>query len=58
MALPARLRSGQQPVGVFDNKTVIGGQDKIARLACDDLKSVPLQEWNKWGQPGGTDLLA
>ena len=58
MALPARLRSGQAPVTVFDDETGIGGQDKIAGLAYDELESAFLQQRDERCLAGGADLLA
>lgn len=49
---------GPAPVAVFDDETGIGGQNKIARLAGDELESALLQRWRQWGQPGGADLFA
>ena len=46
------------PVAVFDDQAGIGGQNKIARLAGDELESVLLQQWNQRSQSGGTDLFA
>ena len=49
---------GPAPIAVFDDEAGIGGQNKIARLAGDELESVLLQQWNQRGQPGGADLFA
>ena len=46
------------PVTVFDDEAGKGGQNKIARLAFDELESALLQEWDEWGQPGGADFFA
>ncbi|HEV2327544.1 MAG TPA: hypothetical protein VGY56_02010 [Verrucomicrobiae bacterium] len=46
------------PVGVFDDETWKGGQNKIARLPGDELEAAFLQEGNQRGDPGGADLLA
>ena len=34
-----QVSCGPAPVGVFDDEAGIGGQNKIARLAWDDLES-------------------
>ena len=49
---------GPAPVTVFDDQAGIGGQNKIAGLAGDELKSALLEEWRQWSQPGGADLVA
>jgi hypothetical protein len=46
------------PVTVFDDETGIGGQNKIARLAGDELESVLLQQRHQRREPGGADLFA
>ncbi len=46
------------PVAVFDDKTGIGGQNKITGLARDDLESAFFQQRHQWCEPGGADLLA
>ena len=45
-------------VTVFDDEAGIGGQNKIARLARDELESVLLQQRQQRGQPGSADLFA
>ena len=49
---------GPAPVTVFDEETGVGRQNKIARLAFDDLEAALLQERNQRGQSGGADLFA
>jgi hypothetical protein len=49
---------GPAPEAVFDDETGIDGQNKVARLAFDELESAFLQEWNQWGQACGADLFA
>ena len=49
---------GPAPVAVFDDEAGIGGQNKIAGLACDELESALLEQRNQRGQPGGADLFA
>ena len=46
------------PVAVFDDEAGIGGQNKIAGLAGDELKSAVLEQRHQRCQPGGADLLA
>ena len=45
------------PIAVFDDEAGIGGQGKIARLACDELKSAFFQKRNQGSDPGGAALL-
>jgi len=49
---------GSAPVTVFDDEAGIGGQNKIARLAGDELESVLLQQRRQRCEPGGADLFA
>ena len=49
---------GPAPVAVFDDEAGIGGQNKIARLAGDELESALLEQRHQRGQPGSADLLA
>jgi len=49
---------GPAPVTVFDDEAGKGGQNKIARLVCDELKAAFFQERNQRGDAGGADLLA
>jgi hypothetical protein len=49
---------GPAPVTVFYDQAGIGGQNKIARLAFDELESALLEERNQWDQPGGADFFA
>ncbi len=49
---------GPAPIAVFYDQAGIGGQNEIARLACDEFEAPLLQERNQRGQPGGADLLA
>lgn len=46
------------PVGVFDDETGKGGQNKIARLKRDQLESSFFQKRNQRSDAGGADLLA
>lgn len=46
------------PVAVFDDETGIGWQNKIARLALDQLQAALLQQRHQRGQARGADLLA
>ena len=41
------------PVAVFDDETGKGGQNKIARLSCDEFEPAFLQERNQRGDAGG-----
>jgi len=47
---------GPAPVTVFDDEAGIGGQNKIAGLAGDELESVLLQQRHQRREPGGADL--
>ena len=49
---------GPAPVAVFDDEAGIGGQNEIARLACDELESALLEQRDQRGEAGGADLLA
>ena len=53
-----QIALGPAPIGVFDDQTGIGGQGKIAGLACRQVESALLEEPNQWRQPGGADLLS
>lgn len=46
------------PVTVFDDQAGIGRQNKIARLARDDLKAALLEQRHQRCQAGGADLFA
>ena len=46
------------PVAVFDDQAGIGGQNKIAGLACAEFKPALLEQWHQRDDPGGADLLA
>lgn len=46
------------PVAVLDDETWKGGQDKIARLAGDELETMLFEQGNQRSEPGGADLLA
>ena len=46
------------PIAVFDDEAGIGGQNKVARLAGDELESSFLEQRREGRQPGGADLLA
>ncbi len=46
------------PVAVFDDEAGIGGQNKIAGLARDELESALLQQRHQRREPGGADLFA
>ena len=49
---------GPAPVGVFDDETGKGGQNKITRLTRDELETALLEQRRQRGEPGGADLLA
>ena len=49
---------GPAPVAVFDDQAGIGGQVKVARLACDELEPALLEQRDQRGQAGGADLFA
>ena len=46
------------PIAVFDDQTGIGGQDKITRLAWEDLDSALLQQGNQRDLARRADLFA
>lgn len=54
----SQVAFGPAPVRVFDDEAGRGGQNKIARLAFDELESALLQERNQKDEPGGADLFA
>jgi len=56
--IASEVAFGPAPIGVFYDESGIGGQNKVARLAFDELESAQLQERNQRGQPGGADLFA
>ncbi len=43
---------GPAPVGVFDDETRHGGQNKIAGLPCDELEAALLRQRRQRGEPG------
>ena len=45
------------PIAVFDDEAGISGQNKIARLLGDELKSAFFEQRHQRRQPGGADLL-
>jgi len=45
------------PVTVFDDETGIGRQNKIVRLAWDELEAALLEQRHQRCQPGGADLF-
>src|SRR5438128_9316245 len=57
-SIAGQVAFGPAPIAVFDDQTGIGGQDKITRLAWDDLDSALLQQGNQQDLPGRADLLA
>jgi len=48
---------GPAPVTVLDDETGIGGQNKIAGLACDELESTFLEQRWQRSDPSGADLF-
>ena len=47
----SQIAFGPAPITVFYDQSRIGGQDKVARLAFDELESALLQERDERGQP-------
>ena len=56
--IASEVAFGPAPVTVFDDEAGIGGQNKIARLACDELESVFLEQWRQGRESRGANLLA
>ena len=53
------MKRGDRQEPIFpDDETGISGQTKIVRLAYDELESALSEQWNKRGQPCGTDLFS
>ena len=52
-----QIAFGPAPIGVFDDQTGKGGQNKIARLPCDELKPALLEQRHERSHTGGADLL-
>ena len=46
------------PIGVFDDQTGIGGQDKVTGLAFHQLEAALLDKRDQRGHAGSADLLA
>ena len=53
-----QIAFGPAPVAVFDDETGIGGQNKIAGRARNDLETALLEQRQQRREPGGADLLA
>lgn len=52
-----QISLGPAPVAVFDDESWMGGQDKIARLAGDELQAALLEQRRQQCEPGGADLF-
>ena len=55
VAIEVALRPA--PVTIFDDETGIGGQNKIVRLARDELESAFFEQRNQGRDSGGADLF-
>jgi hypothetical protein len=53
-----QIAFGPAPIAIFYDESGIGGQNKIARPAFDQLESALLQQRHQWDQPCGADLFA
>ena len=54
--VPGQITFEPAPVTVFDDEAGISGQNKIARLAGDELESALLEQRHQRREPGGADL--
>lgn len=55
--ISCHIALGPAPVGVFYDEAGIGGQNIIARLLCDELECLFLQERYQRSQAGDADLF-
>ena len=53
-----KIAFGPTPVGVLDDETDVGGQNKVVRFASDELEAALLKQRDERGQAGIADLFA